>query len=92
MFCRSRRWRFRSWSLFSAISSSMMNPELMERARRNIRAWARWQPEIARVYLFGFRIRGHCKDGSLVRPDSDLNIAVELKIDEPHRHLQHGWM
>ncbi|MCK9419819.1 MAG: nucleotidyltransferase domain-containing protein [Nitrospirae bacterium] len=36
-----------------------------------IRTWAKSQPIVKRVWLFGSRIRGN------ERPDSDLDIAVE---------------
>ena len=51
--------------------------------------WAKEQPEIARVLLFGSRVRGRTKDGEALRPGygpgcSDLDVAVEL-IDDPSR-------
>src|ERR1051325_2370358 len=43
-----------------------------------IRSWAREQPDVARVYVFGSRVRGINKDGGPVLPTSDLDIAIEL--------------
>ncbi len=37
--------------------------------------WAEGQPLVRRVWLFGSRVRGE------YRPDSDLDVAVELDLD-----------
>ena len=37
-------------------------------------------PFINKVYLFGSRVTGVTKDGKPVRPDSDLDVAVEFTI------------
>jgi predicted nucleotidyltransferase len=44
--------------------------------------WAEKTPTIRRVHLFGSRVRGTDKHGQLVRPTSDLDIAVELTISD----------
>ena len=43
-----------------------------------LKTWAAQQPTIERVHLFGSRVRGVTKEGSRVRADSDLDIAIEL--------------
>jgi predicted nucleotidyltransferase len=49
-----------------------------------LRAWAAAQPEILRLYIFGSRVRGIGKNGAPPRPDSDLDIAIELSSDVPN--------
>lgn len=53
-------------------------PHIPTSAIATLRDWAACQPAIWRVYLFGSRIRGMTKEGGPVRPDSDLDMAVEL--------------
>jgi predicted nucleotidyltransferase len=63
----------------------------LDTARDRIRTWAAGQPDIARVYLFGSRIRGCCKDGGPVRDDSDLDVAVELTAADEEAAYQRWW-
>lgn len=56
-----------------------------------LRSWAAKQPEIGRLYVFGSRVRGIDKDGGPVRPDSDLDIAIELTaaVENPTSFWMH---
>jgi predicted nucleotidyltransferase len=46
-----------------------------------IRRWAAQNPEIASVYLFGSRVKG------TARPESDLDVAIELALGATAGHL-----
>jgi predicted nucleotidyltransferase len=50
----------------------------MDEIKAAINNWAAGYDCIRRVFLFGSRIRGTNKDGGEVRPDSDLDIAIEI--------------
>jgi len=50
----------------------------LKKAKEIIINWAKNDPFIAKVYLFGSRISGISKDGKPVRLDSDLDIAIEF--------------
>ncbi len=54
----------------------------MESFTTAIQKWAATKPEIAKVYLFGSRLRGKTHDGQAIRVDSDLDVAVQLNIAE----------
>jgi predicted nucleotidyltransferase len=48
----------------------------LKRAKCVVADWARAEPMVRKAYLFGSRVRGNA------RPDSDLDVAVELEIPE----------
>ena len=51
----------------------------LDKAKEIITKWAKGKPFITRVYLFGSRITGISKKtGQPVRPDSDLDVAIEF--------------
>ena len=51
----------------------------LSRAKEIIIRWAASKLFITKVYLFGSRITGiNRKTGELVRPDSDLDVAIEF--------------
>jgi predicted nucleotidyltransferase len=41
-----------------------------------------------RVYIYGSRVRGCTKDGDPVRPDSDLDVAIELAGEDEEDAFQ----
>ncbi len=49
----------------------------LEDAIRILVAWAASEPLIQRVFIYGSRVRGRSMTGGPIRPDSDLDIAVE---------------
>ena len=55
-----------------------MNRHLPANVVSDLKTWASAQPEIARMYAFGRRVRGWTKLGCCVRPDSDIDLAVAL--------------
>lgn len=55
-----------------------MNAHLPDDVITALKCWAAAKPEIARLHVFGSRVRGINKDGGPVRPDSDLDIGIEL--------------
>ena len=51
----------------------------LDKAKEIIIAWAKAKPFITKVYLFGSRVAGISKKtGEAVRPDSDLDVAIEF--------------
>jgi predicted nucleotidyltransferase len=51
----------------------------LEKAKSVIVDWAKSKTFITKVYLFGSRVSGTSKKtGMPVRPDSDLDIAIEF--------------
>lgn len=51
----------------------------LDKAKEIIIAWAKAKPFITKVYLFGSRVTGISKKtGKPVRPDSDLDVAIEF--------------
>ena len=51
----------------------------LDKAKEIIIKWAKAKPFITKVYLFGSRVTGISKKtGKAVRPDSDLDIAIEF--------------
>ena len=51
----------------------------LEKAKEIIIKWSEAKPFITRVHLFGSRVSGVSrKTGKAVRPDSDLDIAIEF--------------
>lgn len=53
--------------------------------KANIRSWAKSQPDVAEVYLFGSRAKG------VARPDSDLDIGVVIKSTNPDEDAYTRW-
>ena len=51
----------------------------LDKAKEIIIKWAEGKPFITKVYLYGSRITGISKKtGQPVRPDSDLDVAIEF--------------
>ena len=51
----------------------------LEKVKEVIVNWAREKPFITKIYLFGSRVAGFSKKTrEAVRPDSDLDIAIEF--------------
>ncbi|MEK6563590.1 MAG: hypothetical protein AABZ65_00990 [Candidatus Omnitrophota bacterium] len=62
------------------------------KAKSIIIKWAQTKPFITKVYLFGSRITGNSKKtGMLVRPDSDLDVALEFTRISQEENLLTTW-
>lgn len=64
----------------------------LAKAKEIIRKWAKGKPFITKVYLYGSRITGISKKtGQLVRPDSDLDVAIEFAKVRETESLLNTW-
>jgi len=57
----------------------------MEAILAELNRWASDTPTIRRVWIFGSRARGEA------RPDSDLDVAIELYVLTPHESPTEVW-
>jgi predicted nucleotidyltransferase len=71
-FSGPRRQSLGSKSRGAAAPSSQMTDPPIDQLALSVEAWASRHPEIERLWLFGSRVQGSS------RPDSDLDVAVEL--------------
>ena len=59
----------------------MTSAESLDELAAMVSDWASAELDIARVWLYGSRVRGCGRDGDPIAPDSDLDVAVELVPD-----------
>ncbi|NTU49686.1 MAG: nucleotidyltransferase domain-containing protein [Desulfobulbaceae bacterium] len=65
----------------------------LEKAREGIIRWAELNKHITKVYIFGSRVSGCSKKTGLpVRPDSDLDVAVEFDKFDGDENLLTTWV
>ena len=58
----------------------------IEEIKKVVKDWATSQPLVKKAYLFGSRVRGDFK------PDSDLDVAVELHLGADDGNILSTWM
>jgi len=58
---------------------------------RVVAEWAKQEPLVLEVYLFGSRVRGKSKDGDPVRPNSDLDIAIRMDLPPEFSDQFYPW-
>jgi uncharacterized protein len=63
----------------------MVDERLFEVATA-LKEWARGKPDIQRVWIYGSRLRG------TQRPDSDLDLSIEIGPFETDSDMQLRWM
>ena len=65
----------------------------LDKAKEIIIKWAKGKPFITKVYLYGSRITGISKKtGQPVRPNSDLDVAIEFDKVREREDLLTTWV